>query len=131
VAEYGIKDESPTALVQLIGSSSALELAYGLIRSFGVISSIGAPPSIPRTWDTNGCSPGVNTSATFPIPPPSLCTKSVSLAFGRSPVRALVGPASAVLQKYHHVFSACGFIDKVVPIGDEDAVEAYRAFDRG
>ena len=75
---------------------------------------------------------GVHTSATFPIPPPSLYDKNVSLAFGRCPVRALIEPASTVLQKYHHVFSASGFIDRIVPIRDEDAVkEAYSAFDQG
>ena len=75
---------------------------------------------------------GVHTSSTFPIPPPSLYDKNVSLAFGRCPVRALIEPASTILQKYHHVFSVCGFIDKIVPMQDEAAVkEAYRAFDQG
>jgi len=74
---------------------------------------------------------GVHTSSTFPIPPPSLYDKNVSLAFGRCPVRALIEPASTVLQKYHDVFSVCGFIDKIVPIRDEEGVkEVYRAFDQ-
>jgi hypothetical protein len=47
-------------------------------------------------------------------------------------VRALIEPAPTVLQKYHHIFSVCGFIDKIVPIRDEAGVkEAYRAFDQG
>jgi len=110
-----MKGEAMHAVLEVVGSNGALELAYELIRPFGVISSVG-----------------VHTSTAFPIPPPSLYAKNVSLAFGRCPVRALIEPASAVLHKYHQVFSASGFIDKIVPLRDEDAVkEAYRAFDLG
>ncbi|QRW05298.1 alcohol dehydrogenase zinc-binding domain protein [Ceratobasidium sp. AG-Ba] len=56
------------AVLEIVGNNSALELAYTLIRPFGVISSVG-----------------VHTHPQFPINGDALYSKNVSLAFGRCP----------------------------------------------
>ncbi|KAJ1311138.1 hypothetical protein OPQ81_009639 [Rhizoctonia solani] len=56
------------AVLEIVGNNSALQLAYQLIRPFGVISSVG-----------------VHTHPHFPLNGDALYSKNVSLAFGRCP----------------------------------------------
>ncbi|KAF8158264.1 chaperonin 10-like protein [Crassisporium funariophilum] len=105
-----------TAVLEVVGNTSALDLAYDLVRAFGVIVSVGvhgAPP--------------------LPFTGRQLYNKNVSLDFGRCPARAMFPPAFDLLVKRQDVFGGVGeaasLIDRVVNF--DEAVESYRAFDKG
>ncbi|KAJ3566113.1 hypothetical protein NP233_g7203 [Leucocoprinus birnbaumii] len=105
-----------TAILEVVGNTSALDLAYELVRAFGVITSVGvhgAPP--------------------LPVTGRDLYNKNVSLDFGRCPARAMFPPAFDLLVKRQDVFGTVGepasLIDRIVDLGQ--ATESYRAFDKG
>ncbi|PPQ77465.1 hypothetical protein CVT25_011335 [Psilocybe cyanescens] len=105
-----------TAILEVVGNTSALSLAYELVRAFGAIVSVGvhgAPP--------------------LPLTGSQLYNKNVSLDFGRCPARAMFPPAFDLLVKRQDVFGGVGetasLIDKIVSF--DEAVESYRAFDKG
>ncbi|PPR01143.1 hypothetical protein CVT26_016044, partial [Gymnopilus dilepis] len=105
-----------TAVLEVVGNTSALSLAYDLVRPYGVITSVGvhgAPP--------------------LPLTGRQCYAKNVSLDFGRCPARAMFPPAFDLLVKRQDVFGGVGqpasLVDKVV--GLDQAPEMYRAFDKG
>lgn len=99
-----------------MGHASALILAYDLVRSFGVITSVG-----------------VHGEAQLPFTGRQMYGKNVSLDFGRCPVRAMFPMALEILVKRQDVFGGVGseasLVDKVV--GFDEAAESYRLFDKG
>lgn len=118
---------------QVVGNSSALTLAFELVRAFGAIVSVGVhgEPQIPFTGR-------------------EFYNKNVSLDFGRCPARAMFPPAFDLLGKdsslklnvrdsngppvkRQDVFGGVGqpnsLIDRIV--GFDDASESYQAFDKG
>ncbi|KAF8518071.1 chaperonin 10-like protein [Gautieria morchelliformis] len=106
-----------TAL-EIVGHNDALQLAYDLIRPFGVICSVGVHQMEP-----------VGITGRF------LYNKNVSLIFGRCPVRAIFPFALQLLLKRQDIFAGIGedtsLIDKVVGLDDESAKESYRKFEKG
>nr|BAV14015.1 alcohol dehydrogenase [Pholiota microspora] len=105
-----------TAVLEVVGHTDALTLAYDLVRAFGVIVSVGvhgAPP--------------------LPLTGRQCYNKNVSLDFGRCPARAMFPPAFDLLVKRQDVFGGVGeaasLIDRVV--GFEGAAEIYAQFDKG
>ncbi|KAG8680449.1 hypothetical protein FRC09_018224, partial [Ceratobasidium sp. 395] len=101
----------------IVGNNSALELAYHLIRPFGVISSVG-----------------VHTHPQFPINGDALYSKNVSLAFGRCPVRSIFPYCVELLRSRQDIFSVggeAGIISKIVPFEESAAKEAYKMFNEG
>ncbi|KAH9480320.1 Medium chain reductase/dehydrogenase ucsI [Psilocybe cubensis] len=105
-----------TAVLEVVGNTSAISLAYDLVRAFGAIVSVGvhgAPP--------------------LPLTGSQLYNKNVSFDFGRCPARAMFPPAFDLLVRRQDVFGGVGekasLIDKIV--GFDEAVESYRAFDKG
>ncbi|PPR07111.1 hypothetical protein CVT24_010947 [Panaeolus cyanescens] len=104
------------AVLEVVGNSSALTLAFELVRAFGVITSVGVhgEPQIPFTGR-------------------EFYNKNVSLDFGRCPARAMFPPAFDLLVKRQDVFGGVGqansLIDRIV--GFNEAAESYRAFDKG
>ncbi|KAJ2935171.1 hypothetical protein H1R20_g1978, partial [Candolleomyces eurysporus] len=105
-----------TAVLEVVGNTSALELAYDLVRAFGVITSVGVHQQRPLPF-TGG----------------NAYDKNVSLDFGRCPARAMFPPAFDLLVKRQDIFGTIGqpasLIDKIVDFGQ--AEESYRAFDKG
>ncbi|KAF8609467.1 alcohol dehydrogenase [Ceratobasidium sp. AG-I] len=105
------------AVLEVVGNNSAIQLAYDLIRPFGVISSVG-----------------VHTHPQFPINGDALYSKNVSLAFGRCPVRSIFPYCVELLRSRQDIFSVGGeasMIEKVVPFEEESAKEAYNLFNEG
>ncbi|KAF8908991.1 alcohol dehydrogenase [Gymnopilus junonius] len=105
-----------TAVLEVVGNTSALSLAYDLVRAFGVITSVGVHGKTP-----------------FPLTGGQCYDKNVSLDFGRCPARAMFPPAFDLLVKRQDVFGGVGqpasLVDRVVAI--DQAPEMYRAFDKG
>lgn len=66
----------------MVGNTSALELAYELVRAFGVIVSVGVHGEPP-----------------LPFTGRQAYNKNVSLDFGRCPARAMFPPAFDLLGK--------------------------------
>jgi threonine dehydrogenase-like Zn-dependent dehydrogenase len=103
-------------VLEVVGHTSALTLAYDLIRPFGVITSVG-----------------VHTSPPVPFTGAQMYDKNVSLDFGRCPVRALFPTALELLVKRQDVFGSVGgessLVDKILPLSQ--AKEAYAAFEKG
>jgi len=102
------------AVLEVVGNNSALELAYDLIRAFGVISSVG-----------------VHTHPQFPLNGDQLYSKNVSASFGRCPVRAIFPLAVELLVRRASVLGGLGedeMVERVVPL--DQAKEAYEKFDR-
>ncbi|KAI9756076.1 MAG: hypothetical protein M1815_004189 [Lichina confinis] len=95
-------------VLEVVGSSQALRLAFDLLRPCGAISSVGVHNSeIPWT--------GAEAYA-----------KNLRLQMGRCPVRSVFWPASQLLRKKQHLF---GFLNHAVyPLSH--AVTAYELFDR-
>ncbi|KDN37889.1 hypothetical protein RSAG8_09863, partial [Rhizoctonia solani AG-8 WAC10335] len=94
-----------------------LQLAYELIRPFGVISSVG-----------------VHTHPQFPLNGDALYSKNVSLAFGRCPVRSIFPYCIELLMSRQDIFSvggAAGLIENIVPFDEVSVKEAYRMFSEG
>ncbi|KAI0716081.1 chaperonin 10-like protein [Fomitopsis betulina] len=104
------------AVLEIVGNNSALELAYALVRPFGVISSVGVHQEPP-----------------LPFTGRDVYNKNVSFDFGRCPVRAMFPLALQILAKRQDVFGGIGevhsLIDKVVPL--DQAAESYKLFDQG
>jgi len=102
------------AVLEVVGNNSALELAYDLIRPFGVISSVG-----------------VHTHPQFPLNGDQLYTKNVSASFGRCPVRAIFPLAVELLVRRASVLGGVGedeMVERVVPL--DQAKEAYEKFSK-
>ena len=99
-----------------MGNSSALKLAYDIVRPFGSISSVGVHQDPP-----------------LPFIGRDVYNKNVSFDFGRCPVRAMLPIAARILLDYQAVFGGIGgktnLIEKIVSF--DDAVEAYKQFDKG
>ncbi|EKM57942.1 uncharacterized protein PHACADRAFT_116423 [Phanerochaete carnosa HHB-10118-sp] len=104
------------AILEVVGNNSALELAYGLVRPFGSVSSVGVHQEPP-----------------LPFMGRDLYNKNISFDFGRCPVRAMLPIASKILAKYQAVFGSIGekisLIERVVSL--EDAPKSYELFDKG
>ena len=113
----------------MVGNDSALKLAYDLIRSFGVISSIGmyCNPSLFFFLSSSPSGPGVHTSAHLPLSGGDLYDKNVSLSFGRCPVRSIVHDAYVVLARQKDALRQV--IEKIVPLSQ--AKESYEDFNKG
>ncbi|KAE9405739.1 alcohol dehydrogenase [Gymnopus androsaceus JB14] len=105
-----------TSIMEVVGNNGALTSAYELVRSFGVITSVGVQP--PKN---------------VPFTGQQLYDKNISLDFGRCPVRAMFPMAFELLVRRQDVFGKVGtessLIDRIV--GLEEATEMYRAFDKG
>jgi threonine dehydrogenase-like Zn-dependent dehydrogenase len=105
-----------TAVLEVVGNTSALDLAYDVIRAFGVIVSVGVHGEPPLPFTGRQC-----------------YNKNISLDFGRCPARAMFPPAFDLLVKRQDIFGSVGLpaslIDKVVDFSQ--AAESYRAFDKG
>ncbi|KDR82662.1 hypothetical protein GALMADRAFT_263115 [Galerina marginata CBS 339.88] len=105
-----------TVVLEVVGNTSALTLAYDLVRAFGVIVSVGVHGELPLPLTGRQC-----------------YNKNISLDFGRCPARAMFPPAFDLLVKRQDIFGGVGeaasLVDKVV--GFSEAVESYRAFDKG
>lgn len=105
-----------TAVLEVVGNTSALSLGYELVRAFGVIVSVG-----------------VHGEPLLPVTGRQLYNKNVSLDFGRCPSRAMFPPAFDLLVKRQDVFGKVGeaasLIDKIVDFSQ--AAESYRAFEKG
>jgi len=105
-----------TAVLEVVGHPGALSSAYDLVRAFGVIVSVGVhgEPQIPFTGR-------------------QLYNKNVSFDFGRCPARAMFPLAFDLLVKRQDVFGGVGqaasLVDRIVTF--KDAIESYRAFDKG
>lgn len=105
-----------TTVLEVVGNTSALSLAYDLVRAFGIVVSVGVhgPPPLPFTGR-------------------QCYNKNVSLDFGRCPARAMFPLAFDLLVKRQDVFGSIGepasLIDRVVDF--TEAADSYRAFDKG
>lgn len=99
-----------------MGNSSALKLAYDIVRPFGSISSVGVHQDPP-----------------LPFIGRDVYNKNVSFDFGRCPVRAMLPMAASILSDYQGIFGGIGgktdLIEKIV--GFDQAVESYEQFDKG
>ncbi|KAI8579580.1 hypothetical protein K450DRAFT_241667 [Umbelopsis ramanniana AG] len=95
-------------VLEVVGHSSALELAYTVMRPGGVLSSVG-----------------VHTAPTWPFTPGDGYDKNLTYRSGRCPSRAMMDKLLPVLisKKY----AVTSIISHRVPI--TDAVEMYRKFD--
>ena len=96
------------AVMEIVGHANALQLAYDLIRPWGVIASVG-----------------VQLDA-FPFTGPAAYDKNVRLQFGRCPVRALFSEALELFLRKQHLFT--NFISHRMRLSD--AVNAYELFDK-
>ncbi|KAF8798824.1 hypothetical protein BYT27DRAFT_7121893 [Phlegmacium glaucopus] len=105
-----------TAVLEVVGNSSALDLAYNVVRAFGVIVSVGVHGEPPLPFTGRQC-----------------YNKNISIDFGRCPARAMFPPAFDLLVKRQDIFGGVGqpasLIDRVVDFSQ--AAEIYRAFDKG
>jgi len=105
-----------TAVLEVVGNTSALDLAYNVVRAFGVIVSVGVHGEPPLPFTGRQC-----------------YNKNISLDFGRCPARAMFPPAFDLLVKRQDIFGGVGqpasLIDKIVDFSQ--AAESYRAFDKG
>ncbi|KAI5900087.1 uncharacterized protein SCHCODRAFT_02606945 [Schizophyllum commune H4-8] len=105
-----------SAVLEIVGNTSALKLAYDLVRPFGVISSVG-----------------VHSTATLPLNGDDLYSKNLSMDFGRCPARAMIPMAFDLLVKRQDIFGSVGkeasLVDSIV--GLNEAVESYQKFDKG
>lgn len=105
-----------TAVLEVVGHPSAVELSFDLVGAFGVITSVGVHGEPPLPFNGR-----------------QAYDKNVSLDFGRCPARAMFPPAFDLLVKRQDIFGGVGeaasLVDKVV--GFEEAVESYRCFDKG
>lgn len=121
-----------TTVLEVVGNTSALSLAYDLVRAFGIVVSVGVHGAPPLPFTGRQC-----------------YNKNVSLDFGRCPARAmfplafdLLGLSQSLrnlpiihvsLVKRQDVFGSIGepasLIDRVVDF--TEAADSYRAFDKG
>lgn len=105
-----------TTVLEVVGNTSALSLAYDLVRAFGIVVSVGVHGAPPLPFTGRQC-----------------YNKNVSLDFGRCPARAMFPLAFDLLVKRQDVFGSIGepasLIDRVVDF--TEAADSYRAFDKG
>ncbi|KAH8827843.1 alcohol dehydrogenase [Flagelloscypha sp. PMI_526] len=108
---------SCNAVLEVVGNPQALKLSFDLASPFGVITSVGVHSPMQE----------------FPLKGVDLYAKNISLDFGRCPARSMVPPAFELLVRRQDIFGTIGeetsLIEQVVPLSE--AVEAYRAFDKG
>ncbi|KAF8208642.1 chaperonin 10-like protein [Mycena galopus ATCC 62051] len=104
-----------TAVLEIVGNTSAISLAYDLVRPFGAIVSVG-----------------VHGEPQMPFTGRQLYNKNVSFDFGRCPARAMFPLAFDLLVKRQDVFGEVGGLDSLVDriIGPNEAPEIYAAFDQ-
>ncbi|KAG0704774.1 chaperonin 10-like protein [Suillus ampliporus] len=104
------------AVLEVVGNTSALRLAYELVRPFGCINSVG-----------------VHSDHAVPYKGVELYDKNVSLDFGRCPVRAMFPMALELLLKRQDVLGSVGGETSLVEriTGFDDAVQIYDDFDKG
>ncbi|KAH8819899.1 chaperonin 10-like protein [Xylogone sp. PMI_703] len=95
-------------VVEVVGQSAALRMAYDIIRPFGTISSLGAHHSPMPFTATEGYD------------------KNVRVQMGRCPVRSIFTDALKVLVKNQDRFSF--MFEKIMPLSE--ATEAYDLFSR-
>ena len=99
-----------------MGTTSAISLAFDLIRPFGVMTSIGVPQG-------DG----------FPMSGRELYGKNVALDFGRCPVRSIIPLVLDLLVRRQDVFGEVGketsLVDRIV--GFDEAKASYDLFDKG
>jgi threonine dehydrogenase-like Zn-dependent dehydrogenase len=95
-------------VLEIVGQTPALALAYDLIRPFGVISSVGAH---------NG---------EIPFSAKDGYAKNVTLHFGRCPARGLYTESLELMRAKKHMFG--GFAHHLMPL--EKAPEAYELFNQ-
>ncbi|KAF9235180.1 chaperonin 10-like protein [Melanogaster broomeanus] len=104
------------AVLEVVGNTSALSLAYELVRSFGCITSVG-----------------VHADHQVPYTGRELYDKNVSLDFGRCPVRAMFPLALDLLIRKQDIFGQVGgetsLVEKIV--GFDVAAQTYDDFDKG
>ncbi|EZF29069.1 zinc-type alcohol dehydrogenase-like protein [Trichophyton mentagrophytes] len=95
-------------VIEVVGLSPALKMAFDLLRPWGVISSVGVHNAeIP--WNGN-----------------QAYGKNLTIQMGRCPVRSIFPEALAMLEKKQHLL---GFMaDKIMPL--TQAVEGYDIFDK-
>lgn len=103
-------------VTQVVGNTSALSLAYELVRPFGCITSVG-----------------VHAQHQVPYTGRQLYDKNVSLDFGRCPVRAMFPMALDLLLRRQDIFGEVGgetsLVEKIV--GFDVAAKTYDDFDKG
>lgn len=99
-----------------MGNSSAVSLAFDLIRPFGVITSVG-----------------VHQDYSLPMSGRALYGKNVSLDFGRCPVRSIFPLVLDLLVRRQDVFGEVGgeisLVEKIV--GFDEAKVSYDLFNKG
>lgn len=96
-------------VLEAVGASGALRLAFDLVRPAGVVSSVG-----------------VHTADSWPFTPVDAYNKNATLRFGRCPARAYMQKLLPVVQS-----KAWPFADIVTHrLGLRDGVAAYEMFER-
>lgn len=96
------------AVMEVVGNSPALRMAYDIVRPFGSISSVGVH----------------NTE--IPITGNEMYNKNIRIQFGRCPVRAIFPKALELLKEKHQLLEFMA--DKVMPL--TQAEEGYELFDK-
>ncbi|KAF9788612.1 chaperonin 10-like protein [Thelephora terrestris] len=103
-------------VIEAVGNTSAISLAFDLVRPFGVITSVGVHQDQP-----------------LPMPGRALYGKNVSLDFGRCPVRSVFPLVLDLLVRRQDVFGEVGtetsLVDRIV--GFDEAKVYYDLFDKG
>ncbi|KAJ7465283.1 chaperonin 10-like protein [Mycena latifolia] len=102
-----------SAVLEIVGNTSAIALAYDLVRPFGTVVSVG-----------------VHGEPQMPFTGRQLYNKNVSFDFGRCPARAMFPMAFDLLVKRQDVFGGVGGQDSLVDriVGPDEAPEIYKAF---
>jgi threonine dehydrogenase-like Zn-dependent dehydrogenase len=95
--------------LELVGSNSALQLGFELLRPAGVLSSIG-----------------VHTAPQFPFSPVEAYDKNLTLRCGRCPARHYMEKLLPLVQEKQWPFT--DIITHRLPLSQ--GVEAYRMFDK-
>lgn len=95
-------------VLEIVGQTPALALAYDLLRPFGTISSVGAH---------NG---------EIPFTAKDGYAKNVCLYFGRCPARGLYEESLELMRSKKHMFK--GFAQHIMPL--KQAPEAYELFNQ-
>ncbi|KAG8832257.1 hypothetical protein FRC17_001654 [Serendipita sp. 399] len=113
VAPSNAPSSTCIGVLEVVGHPSSLTLAAEISKPFGVISSVG-----------------VHSFPNFPISPPTLYNKNLSLTFGRCPVRALLPAARSLLSRRYAAFET--FVEKTVGFTAENEVKAaYERYNKG
>ena len=95
-------------VLEIVGQTPALALAYDLLRPFGTISSVGAH------------------KGAIPFSAQDAYGKNISLFFGRCPARSLYDEALQLMREKREMFK--GFTQHVKPL--KEAPEAYDLFNQ-